>query len=173
MSGASEKWVKDGQVDSEALIPALRSFLGLLIRETGLELRADIRTGDTEQAERGEASDVLVDFHGRDAELLLERRAELLQALEHLSLRWLQLGRTHHDRIRFDCQDYKANRIAELRLAAQTAAERVKHTRSPFRFQPMDSRERRILHLALRDDPAVRTVSEGERHLRGVVVYPA
>ena len=93
--------------------------------------------------------------------------------MEYLSLRWLRLDRAHQGSIRFDCQDYKANRVAELTLAAQTAAERVKQSRAPFRFQPMEARERRLLHLALRDDPAVRTASEGERDRRAVIVYPA
>ena len=165
--------MKDGRLDAEALVPALRSFLGLVVRETGMEVRAEIRARAGEDAAGAEESDIMVDFHGRDADLLLERRAELLQAMEYLSLRWLRLDRAHQDSIRFDCQDYKANRIAELTLAAQTAAERVKQSRAPFRFQPMEARERRILHMALRDDPAVRTASEGERDRRAVVVYSA
>ncbi len=169
----SEQWIKDGRLDSEALVPALRSFLGLVIRATGLEVRAEVRARAGEDAAGTEALDITVDFHGRDADLLLERRAELLEAMEYLSLRWLRLDRAHQDSIRFDCQDYKANRIAELTLAAQTAAERVKQSRAPFRFQPMEARERRLLHVALRDDPAVRTESEGERDGRAVVVYPA
>ena len=165
--------MKDGQLDSEALVPALRSFLGLVIRATGLEVRAEVRARAGEEAAGAEAPGITVDFHGRDADLLLERRAELLQAMEYLSLRWLRLDRAHQGCVHFDCQDYKANRIAELTLAAQTAAERVKQSRAPFRFQPMEARERRLLHLALRDDPAVRTESEGERDGRAVVVYPA
>jgi spoIIIJ-associated protein len=64
-------------------------------------------------------------------------------------------------------------RIEELRLSALTAAEKVKRSRVPFEFNPMNSRERRILHLALRNEPEVRSESMGAGPYRQVVVYPA
>jgi spoIIIJ-associated protein len=64
-------------------------------------------------------------------------------------------------------------RIEELRLSAMTAAEKVKRTGQPFRFNPMNSRERRVIHLALRDEKAVRSESAGSGPARQVVVYPA
>ena len=56
---------------------------------------------------------------------------------------------------------------------AQVAAERVIDTGDPFALSPMNSRERRIIHLALRDRPQVRTQSEGVGPERKVVIYPA
>lgn len=170
---SEDRWMRDAQLDAEAVIPALRSFLGLLVRECGFELRADIQPAPAGAPVDVENPAVIVNFHGQDAELLLERQAELLRAIEHVALRWLRLDPRHHDRIRFDCRDYRAGRIAELELAARTAAERVKQSHAPYRFSPMSSRERRILHLTLKDDPAVRTTSEGEGELRAVVVFPA
>jgi len=64
-------------------------------------------------------------------------------------------------------------RIQELRMSAQAAAERVKKSRMPFHFSPMNSRERRILHLSLRDETEVRSESVGEGPIRQVVVVPA
>jgi spoIIIJ-associated protein len=64
-------------------------------------------------------------------------------------------------------------RIEELRANAITAAERVRKTHSPFRFNPMSSRERRILHLALRGQADIRSESEGFEPRRNVVIYPA
>jgi spoIIIJ-associated protein len=64
-------------------------------------------------------------------------------------------------------------RIEELRMSALTAADRVKRTGAPFRFNPMNSRERRIIHLALRNEPAVRSESAGMGPGRHVVIYPA
>jgi spoIIIJ-associated protein len=63
--------------------------------------------------------------------------------------------------------------VSELRLIAQTAATKVQETKLPFRLNPMDSRERRIVHLALADDNTIRTESEGEGEYRKVVIYPA
>jgi spoIIIJ-associated protein len=63
--------------------------------------------------------------------------------------------------------------MEELRLMAQVAAERVIDTGDPFTLNPMNPRERRIVHLALRDRPEVRTQSEGMGPERKVVIFPA
>jgi spoIIIJ-associated protein len=68
--------------------------------------------------------------------------------------------------------NYRASRLEELRLAAQVAAERVRRTGVPYSFSPMSSRERRILHLALRDETDLRTESQGESARRYVVLFP-
>jgi spoIIIJ-associated protein len=78
-----------------------------------------------------------------------------------------------HSRISFDANDYRLLRIEELRMSAMTAAEKVKRTGTPFRFNPMNSRERRVIHLALRTETAVRSESLGAGPQRQVVVYPA
>jgi spoIIIJ-associated protein len=54
-----------------------------------------------------------------------------------------------------------------------TAAEKVKRTGAPFRFNPMNSRERRVIHIALRNETAVRSESFGSGPARQVVLYPA
>lgn len=169
---AESEWIRNGQLDSEAVVPALESFLGMLIRGARLEVRAEVHRPES-RGPAGEGPPLRVNLDGPDGDLLLERQGELLRALEHLTLRWLRLPPEFHDQIRFDCRDYKAARLAELRLAAETAAARVKQSRQPYRFNPMNSHERRVLHLALKDDPAVRTVSEGEGRDRAVVIYPA
>jgi spoIIIJ-associated protein len=64
-------------------------------------------------------------------------------------------------------------RIDELQTAARVAAEQVRRTSEPYRFGPMSSRERRIVHLALREEKDLRTESDGEGGRRSVVVYPA
>ena len=120
-----------------------------------------------------EEKDVLVAFSGADQELLLEHNAELLLALEHIAHRWLRLDPRMHDRVRFDCGDYRATRLEELKLSARVAAQRVRETGQPFRFNPMSSRERRIVHLELNGAPGVRTMSEGAGDRRQLVIYPA
>jgi spoIIIJ-associated protein len=67
--------------------------------------------------------------------------------------------------------NHRAMRLEELRMAAGVAAEKVRKTGAPYRFAPMSSRERRIVHLALRDQTDLRTESEGEGLRRCVVVY--
>jgi spoIIIJ-associated protein len=60
----------------------------------------------------------------------------------------------------------------ELRMTARVAAERVQTSKQPFRLNPMTSRERRIVHMALKDMPGVRTESIGVGEHRQVVIHP-
>lgn len=78
-----------------------------------------------------------------------------------------------HDRVRFDCGDYRAVRLEELKLSARVAAQRVRETGQPFQFNPMSPRDRRIIHLELNGAAGVRTVSEGIGDRRQLVIYPA
>ena len=119
-----------------------------------------------------EKPEILVDFSGPDSALLLDRGGELLRALELLALEMLHLGSGEHEKICFDCQNLRSMRIQELRTAASVAAEKVRKTGTPYHFSPMSSRERRIVHLALRDELDLRTESEGEGAQRCLVVYP-
>jgi spoIIIJ-associated protein len=63
-------------------------------------------------------------------------------------------------------------RLEELRMAAGVAAEKVRKTGIPYEFAAMSSRERRIVHLALRDQQDLHTESQGEGMRRHLVVYP-
>ncbi len=72
----------------------------------------------------------------------------------------LRMPAEHHSLLCFDSNDYRTLRIEELRLSAMTAAESVKRTRRPFHFNPMSSRERRIIHL----EPAQRNRHSQRKH---------
>ena len=67
---------------------------------------------------------------------------------------------------------HRKARLEELRLSARVAADKVRQTGAPYTFAPMSSRERRILHLALRDEHDLHTESTGEGLRRSVVLYP-
>src|SRR5256885_12732675 len=97
---------------------------------------------------------------------------ELLRSFELLGTEILRLQGNEHEKIWFDCKNFRSLRIEELQIAARTAAENVRRTGNPYRFGPMSSRERRIVHLALRDEKDLRTESDGEGGRRSVVVYP-
>lgn len=168
----AQGFVINGRLDREPLVAELRHFLDLLLREAALDLRYSVRTTEP-RSEDVENVEVLVVLEGPDQELLLEHSGELLQAIEYLAVRWLRLDPPFYDHIRFDSGDYRAMRLEELKLSARVAAERVRTTRQPFRFNPMTARERRIVHLALKGFPGVRTGSEGTGAHRQVVVYPA
>jgi len=147
-------------------------FLHATLRNAGIRLEFAIEDVETTDDDF-ETPDVLVRFGGHDVDLLLSNKAELLLALEHVTMEMLHMPSEDHSRVSFDANDYRLLRIEELRLSAVTAAEKVKRTGQPFRFNPMNSRERRVIHLALRGETAVRSESSGSGPARQVVVYPA
>src|SRR5690349_15139952 len=144
----------------------------MVIERAGFDLDYKIGTGENLHPDF-ENPEVVVRFTGPDVDLLLANKAELLLALEQLTTEALGMAPEQHSRICFDANDHRMLRIQELRMSAQAAAERVKKTRIPFHFSPMNSRERRVLHLALRDETEVRSESVGEGPIRQVVVVPA
>ena len=147
-------------------------FLGTTLQDGGFRLNYDIQDVESSDADF-ETPDVMVKFTGPDVDLLLANRAELLLALEHVTMEMLKMPSEDHSRISFDANDYRLLRIEELRLSAMAAADKVKRTGVPFRFNPMNSRERRVIHLALRGETTLRSESSGSGPQRQVVVYPA
>ena len=151
----------------------IQGFLTQLLEKGGYKLKYRITVDPPAPADRDwERPQILVELAGTDSDFLLERGAELLRSIEYLTLEMLHLGREEHDQVIFDCRNFRSMRLNELREAANVAAEHVRRTGSPYEFAPMTSRERRIVHLALRDATDLRTESGGEGSHRHVVVYP-
>jgi spoIIIJ-associated protein len=156
----------------ESLGPKLQQFLLPLLKHAGLNVSYQLRTPENPHPEV-ENPEVTVNFAGNDVDLLLANRAEVLLALEHLSMEAMRMPPEDHSLISFDANDYRLLRMEELRMSALAAAEKVKRTHVPFHFNPMTSRERRVIHLALRDEKELRSESVGVGPTRAVVVIPA
>ena len=169
----AQELIRDGKLDRQAAAEALRHFLENMVRVSGLELQVNVHPVSADEEGSGGDAEVLADLDGKDKEILLERGAELLKAFEHLAFRALRLEPAYHEKIHIDCGGYRALRFEELKMTARVAAERVQQTKQPFRLNPMSSRERRIVHLALKDMPGVRTQSVGMGEHRQVVIHPA
>src|SRR2546428_13687490 len=130
----------------------LNTFPGGMVRYAGLKLKYRITVDPPLSENRDwERPEILVEFAGPDSSLLLERGAELLRSMELLAMEMLRLPGSEHEKINFDCMGHRKARLEELRLAARGAARRVRQSGAPYDFAPMSSRERRIVHLALRD----------------------
>ncbi len=156
----------------DSLRPRLEQFLTPILRQADFHLSYELREPENRHPEV-ENPEVSVVFDGPDVEILLANRAELLLALEHLSMEALRLPAEDHSLISFDANDYRLLRVEELRMSALAAAEKVKRTHVPFHFNPMTSRERRIIHLALREEKELRSESVGLGPSRAVVIIPA
>ena len=159
--------------DKIAAARQIDALLKSTLSTAGFRLRYRITVDPPPPPDRDwERPDIVVDFSGPDSPMLLERSAELLRSFETLCQEILRLPGSEHDKLQFDCMNYRATRLQELQMAAQVAAERVRKTGMPYQFNPMSSRERRVIHLALRNEPDLKTESQGEGLRRALVVIP-
>ncbi len=143
----------------------LETLLSALLRSSGLALTYTLRVKST-----GSIPLFLVELSGDDVPALLARNAELLLAFEHIAAKALRLEDEQHDWISFDAGGFKAARERRVQREAARAIQQVRATGKPYMFPPMNSRERRLLHLALAPS-GLRTASEGEGPARRLVVY--
>ena len=151
----------------------IAGFLSTLNKLGGLRLKYRITAGDGARDPEGlEGRQIYVELGGPDVPMVIQHNGELLRALETLAAQILRLEHREHDLVSFDAANFKALRAQELRMAAQTAAEKVLRTGVPYTFPPMNSRERRLLHLACKGLEGVETASMGEGQDRFLVVYP-
>jgi len=144
-------------------------------RDADLEDSAEQSQSRAATAEEGAGKDgpraLYVEFTGPDTTLLISRNGELLNALEHIATKLLRLEPEQQDLVSFDANQFKVNRDRQMRASATAAIERVTTSGHPHAFPPMNSRERRMLHMLLAES-GLPTASSGEGPGRFVVLYP-
>ena len=110
---------------------------------------------------------------GEDLGVLIGRRGEKLASLQHLVNLIVARREGQHNRIAVDVENYRGRREDQLRDVAKRAAERVLQTGKIIQLEAMPAVERRIVHMALVENPRVRTQSVGVEPNRRIVVLPA
>jgi spoIIIJ-associated protein len=159
--------------DLQQAAQKIAGFLNTLNKLGGLRLKYRISASDgASEGEDAAPRQISVELAGPDVPLVIQHNGELLRALETLAAQMLRLDHHEHHMVSFDAGNFKALRAEELRLSAEAAAEKVRHTGVPYSFPPMNSRERRMLHLVCRSLQGVETASVGEGSNRFLVVYP-
>ena len=113
---------------------------------------------------------ILFNLHGEGLGILIGKHGQTLDALQYLTN--LAAGKEfhHHYFILLDVENYRERRKDTLEALAKRLAAKVKRTGEEVRLEPMAAGERRIIHLALQNDGAVTTESEGEAPHRYVVI---
>ena len=104
--------------------------------------------------------------------VLIGRRGTTLDALEYLVNRAVGPDEERVGHVELDANDYRARRRAALEALAQRMAERARSHGRPVSLDPLSPRERRVVHLALQDDPTLTTRSSGEGFYRRVTIVP-
>jgi spoIIIJ-associated protein len=111
-----------------------------------------------------------LEIRGEEMGLLIGRRGETLAALQLIVNMILSRRLKRRAAVTVDVEGYRRRREEDLHRMAQRIAAQVKSSGQPFTLEPMQPGERRIVHMALADDPRVRTESTGEGDQRRVVI---
>jgi spoIIIJ-associated protein len=120
----------------------------------------------------GQDAPLVLNIEGDDLGILIGRRAETLAAIQYLT-RLMVNHKTHRwINLIVDVEGYKARREEQLVKLAERMAERVATTGKVVALEAMPARERRIIHITLRDHPKVTTESVGEGEHRKVTIIP-
>lgn len=132
-----------------------------------------IELADLDLILRTEENDeqIVVRLYGIDADRLTDRNGELLDAVQVLANKAL-VGRKVEKEIELDCDAFKEKRVEDLQARARAVAERVRSGGREELLPAMTPIERRIVHLALRDDEVVTTESRGEGFYKRVAILP-
>jgi spoIIIJ-associated protein len=157
--GAAAAPAPAAQGPEEDARAGLRGVVRAVAEAAGLDLSADVT----------ETTDGLVlQLAGPGCEMLLEEDGEVLRSLEYLLQRMFR----GEGRLRVECEGYRSLREDGLRAQAKELAAAVRTDGRPRTTGPLNSYERRIIHVALTDDPDVKTFSVGEGSDRRVTVSP-
>jgi spoIIIJ-associated protein len=124
-------------------------------------------------AEPDEEVPWVLQIQGRDLGMLIGRRGETLAALQYITRLIASRDLQRRANIVLDVEGYKSRREQMLRRLAQRMAEQAIQLGRTVTLEPMPPYERRIVHLALRDNPQVSTQSIGEGDHRKVTIIPA
>ena len=142
-----------------------RELLNRMLQLLGFRASSQV-TGEDEE-------NVYLEITGDDElGLLIGKGGQTLAAFQHLVGLLTNRDRPERKRILLDAQGYRARRERSLQALAQNAAREVRDTGREVTLSGLNARERRIVHLTLKDDPDVQTRSEGEESNRTLVVAP-
>jgi spoIIIJ-associated protein len=153
---------------SPAALDAGKRLLEQLMQHMGFSVAVNIETGETNRLNVVGADDDEHEALGA----LIGRKGERLSALQHIVNLMLSREMGEWTRVLVDVEGYRGRREQQLREIADRAAARVVETGKMLQLEPMPALERRWIHLALRNHPAVGTQSIGEEPNRRVVVVP-
>lgn len=145
-----------GQVEKDAY-----QFVKNLLRQ--MHMRLNVYTAQDQ-------SRIVFNIDGPDRNAFLARKGAVITAVQYLVNKIFMNRRDSAQKIFIDSQGYRVAREEELKEIARRSAEKVKSTGKEYSLTPMNPYERRLIHLTLKDDEVVTTVSRGEGFIKTVSI---
>lgn len=146
---------------NEALSGQIVSFLQNVVDAMGMSLRAHVE--ETPEAAR-------INLEGEDGGLLIRGGGQGLQALQHIVATAFRKQLGDDNRIVVDCNGFRRDKDAEIRQMARFVADKARSSGVPQEMGPLNPYERRIVHIAIAEDPTVSSESIGDAFMKTVII---
>lgn len=157
------------QPEHDQLLDRAESVVSKMLHLLDLQAQVSAHYGATERDGR---RNILVDIRGSDLSVLIGRRSETLSAFQYIASLIVGKEEQQFVQLTVDVEGYRDRREKQLVQMAKRMADQVTKSGRRQTLEPMPSAERRIIHIALRDHPAVKTESTGEEPYRKVMILP-
>ena len=146
---------------SESLTSQIVSFVERVVGAMGAKLTASVE--ETEDGTR-------INLQGEDGGILIRRGGEGLQALQHLVATAFRRQLGDDNRIVVDCNGFRRDKDAEIKQMALFMAAKARASGLPQEMGPLNPYERRIVHIAIAEDPTVSSESIGDAFMKTVII---
>ncbi len=152
----------------DPVLDKTESVVSKLLYQMGMQAQVSAHYGEA----REDRHPIMVDIRGQDLGVLIGHRGETLNAFQYIAS--LMVGKETQQFIQLivDVEGHRDRRERQLRQLAQRMAEQVIKTGRKLTLEPMPAAERRVIHMELRDHPAVTTQSTGEEPHRKITILP-
>ena len=137
-----------------------------------LQKMADLITDDAKVSAHTEQDRLTLSIEGGNAGILIGRKGQTLDAMQFLTDKIINRKSEARVRVKVDIEGYMETRKSNLKHLAYKMADKAKKRGRPATINQMSAQDRRIVHLALKDDNQVRTQSMGDGYYRRLVIFP-
>lgn len=147
--------------NAQQIIAKAKEALQIILKKLQIEYSVEVKHREEQ---------ILLNIHCDNENFLIGRRGTTLDAVQYLVNRIANKNAQEKIQVVLDTSNYRVNRKQRLQRLAQRLSRRVKMTGKSVTVAPMNPHDRRIIHLALQDDPSVKTLSRGSGFMRRVVI---
>ena len=144
----------------------------VVLGNEALQKMADLITDDAKVSANTEADRLTLSIKGGNSGILIGRKGQTLDAMQFLTDKIINRKSEARVRVKVDIEGYMETRKSNLKHLAYKMADKAKKTGRPATINQMSAQDRRIVHLALKDDNQVRTQSMGDGYYRRLVIFP-
>ncbi|NIR14105.1 MAG: KH domain-containing protein, partial [Desulfobacterales bacterium] len=146
--------------------------IGVALAKETLENILDLIPVEASVSAEQVDGNIALTIEGDKSGLLIGRKGKTLDALQFIVNRIVNKTLDKRTRVVVDSENYRQRRRDSLTQMALRMGDKAKRIGKPVTTNPLNPRERRIIHLALKEDGRLNTKSKGEGLLKKVVIFP-